>query len=117
MTSISDNTTVYLVLCNAPTRASAEDMAQVLLEQGLAACVNILPAVTSLYRWEGKLTQSEETPMLIKSTAAALPRLQETLVALHPCDVPEIIAWPVTHGLPAYLHWVATETQPTIRGD
>lgn len=100
---------VLLVISNTPDRASAERIATALVEKKLAACVNILAECLSIYRWEGKLERAGEVPLLIKTTRAAWPALQDALRELHPYDVPEIIALPVQAGLPDYLNWVLQE--------
>lgn len=102
---------VLLVLTNLPDRATAERIAEALVTARAAACVNILHACTSVYRWQGELERAEEIPMLIKTTRAAYAGLEQQLRALHPYEVPEIVAVPVTAGWPAYLDWVATETK------
>jgi periplasmic divalent cation tolerance protein len=101
---------VLLVLTNTPDRATAERIAESLVAKRVAACVNILGACTSVYRWEGKLEQASEVPLLIKTTRDAYARLESELRKLHPYELPEIIALPVTAGLPAYLDWVMEET-------
>ncbi len=100
---------VLLVLTNAPDRATAERLAEALVTDRVAACVNILPGCTSVYRWQGKLERAEEVPLLIKTTRDAYARLEAELRKLHPYEVPEIVALPVTAGLPAYLVWVQQE--------
>lgn len=95
-----------LVFCNAPDSKTADDIAQTLVAQRAAACVNILPNCRSVYRWEGKTESGVETPLLIKTTPARLPAVMETIRRLHPFEVPEIIAVPVVAGLPAYLSWI-----------
>lgn len=102
--------TVLLVLCNAPDAATAEKLADHLLQSRLAACVNILAPCSSRYRWQGVIETATEVPLLIKTTAAAYPRLEAALREHHPYELPEIIAVPVDRGLPAYLQWVADET-------
>jgi periplasmic divalent cation tolerance protein len=102
---------ILLVITNLPDRAVAERIAETLVTQGIAACVNILAECTSIYHWEGKLNRTGEVPLLIKTTKAAYPRLQDALRKLHPYEVPEIIALPVSAGLPEYLNWVVQETQ------
>lgn len=99
-----------LVLTNCPDEETANAIALAVVEAGLAACVNILPRVQSIYRWQGKVESATEIPLLIKSTAALYPSLQAAIAQRHPYDVPEIIALPITRGLPAYLNWVAAET-------
>jgi len=98
------------VLTNVPDAATAETIARSLVERRLAACVYILPAVNSVYRWEGKIEQAVETMLLIKSTESRYAELEKAIVKLHPYDVPEIIALPIVAGLPEYLWWVASET-------
>lgn len=99
-----------LVLTNLPDADSARQVARQLVEQRLAACVNILPACTSVYRWNDAIESATEVPLLIKTTLARYPALQAALTELHPYELPEIIAVPLHEGLPAYLAWVDTET-------
>lgn len=100
-----------VVLCNAPPDR-AEAIATTLVEQRLAACVNVIPGVTSIYTWKGKVEREGETTLLIKTRAARVQALTEAIQAVHPYEVPEIIALPVLPGLgePAYARWVALET-------
>ena len=100
-----------LVLTNVPDRAAAERIADLLVEQRLAACVNLLAPCRSVFRWKGAVQRDEEHPMLIKTTVERYPALEQALRAAHPYELPEIIAMPVERGLPAYLDWVAAETQ------
>ncbi len=102
---------VLLVLTNLPDRDSAERVADALIESRAAACVNIMAACSSLYRWQGKIETASETPLLIKTTRAAYPRLEATIRAHHPYELPEIIAVPVDADYPGYLQWVAQETK------
>lgn len=101
---------IVLVLTNLPDRASAQRVAQSLIEHHAAACVNILAECSSVYRWEGKVESASEVPLLIKTTRSAYPRVEELIQLHHPYELPEIIAVSVAAGLPAYLHWVAQET-------
>lgn len=101
-----------LVFTNLPDRAAAERLADQLVGQRLAACVNILAPCRSVYRWKGAVQHDEEHPMLIKTTAERYAELESALRAGHPYELPEIIAVPVGKGLPAYLDWVAAETVP-----
>ena len=101
-----------LVLTNLPDRAAAERIAEILIGQQLAACVNILAPCRSVYRWKGAVQQDEEHPVLIKTAAERYCALEEALRAAHPYELPEIIAVPIERGLPAYLAWVARETTP-----
>lgn len=101
-----------LVLTNLPDRAAAERLADLLLEQRLAACVNILAPCRSVYRWKGAVQHDEEHPMLIKTSAERYPALEQALRREHPYELPEIIAVPIEGGLSAYLDWVDAETKP-----
>lgn len=105
---------VLLVLTNLPDRDHAQRVAAALIESRAAACVNILGACSSVYRWQGKIETASEVPLLIKTTRAAYPRLEATLRAHHPYELPEIIAVPVSAGLPGYLQWVAQETSTDL---
>jgi periplasmic divalent cation tolerance protein len=100
-----------LVLTNLPDVASAEKLAHALIEGRAAACVNVLAACRSTYRWQGAVEMADEIPLLIKTTAANYPLVEEIVSTQHPYDVPELIAIPITYGLPAYLGWLATETE------
>ena len=100
-----------LVFTNLPDRASAERLADLLLEQRLAACVNILAPCRSVYRWKGAVQHDEEHPMLIKTSAERYGELERALRQGHPYELPEIIAVTIEQGLPAYLDWVAAETK------
>ena len=95
-----------MVLTTMPDAASAERLATRLLEAGLAACVNIGPEMLSLYEWEGELQRGREVQLTIKTAATRYAELEEAISRSHPYDVPEILAVPVTNGLPAYLDWV-----------
>jgi periplasmic divalent cation tolerance protein len=100
---------ILLLLTNLPDRDSAQRMAHSLVENHAAACVNILAECNSVYRWQGKVESASEIPLLIKTTRAAYPRVEELIRAQHPYELPEIIAVPVVAGMPAYLQWVAQE--------
>ena len=101
---------VLMVLTNLPSRDSAEKLADALVAQRAAACVNILAPCRSVYRWKGEVQHDEEHPVLIKTTRARYAALEAAIRAAHPYELPEIIAMPVSAGLPAYLQWVADET-------
>ena len=103
--------TKLLVLTNLPDRAAAEKLADMLIAERLAACVNILAPCRSVYRWKGAVQHDEEHPMLIKTTQARYAELEQALRAGHPYELPEIIAVPIERGLPAYLDWVAADTK------
>lgn len=98
-----------MVLCNCPDEASADRLAQGVIEARLAACVNRLAPVQSVYRWNERIEIATEVPLLIKTTASRYEAVQAWLQVEHPYDIPEIIALPLAAGLPAYLAWIAQE--------
>jgi periplasmic divalent cation tolerance protein len=100
-----------LVLTNLPDRASAEKLADSLVERQLAACVNILAPCRSVYRWQGAVERAEEHPILVKTTRERYAALERAIVDGHPYELPEVLAVPIERGLPAYLDWVASETK------
>jgi len=104
--------TALVVLTNLPDRAAAERLADALIGQRVAACVNILAPCRSVYRWKGAVQHDEEHPVLIKTSADRYPALEAAIRALHPYELPEIVAVKVEGGLPAYLAWVDEETRP-----
>jgi len=104
---------VLLVLTNLPDRPAAEKLAQTLVGEGLAACVNILAPCRSVYRWNGVVQSEEEIPVLAKTTSERYAALEAAIRSNHPYELPEIVAVPVERGLAAYLAWVAEETAVT----
>ena len=100
-----------ITLCTCPSQAVAEEIATSLVEQGIAACINIIPKITSIYKWQGKLEKDEETLMLIKTDQSRYRDLEQALLSLHPYELPEIIAVPVEQGLTGYLNWVTQCTK------
>lgn len=103
-----------LVLTNCPDAGTATRIARALVEQRLAACVNQLAPVQSVYRWQGAVEAAAEVPLLIKTTRDRYVALEETIRQLHPYTVPEIVAWPLTLGFGPYLRWIDDETQPPM---
>ena len=103
-----------LVLTSMPDRAAAVQLAQALVDRRLAACVNVLAECTSVYRWQGKLENAAETPVLIKTRSALYPEVEAAIRGLHPYELPEIIAVPIGYGLTEYLEWVSGETTISI---
>jgi len=103
---------VLLVLTNLPDRNAAMHLARALIARRAAACVNVLAECTSVYRWQDKIEEASEVPVLIKTTDKAYPALEQSIRELHPCELPEIIAVPLSRGLPGYLDWVIAETTP-----
>lgn len=100
-------TDARIVWSACPDAAAANDIAATLVREGLAACVTVLPGTHSVYRWEGALEHQAQSVLMIKCQAAAYPRLESRLRALHPDRVPELLCVPVIAGLPEYLAWMA----------
>ncbi len=103
-----------LVVTNMPDAASAAQLAHRLMSERAAACVNQLAPCISTYRWQGKIESETEVPLLIKTSKSAYKRLEGLIHEIHPYELPEIIAVPLTAGLPAYLSWVSSETKPEL---
>lgn len=101
-----------LVLCLHPDPAAAEILAGALVEKRLAACVNLMPGVRSVYRWEGKIEHAQEILLLIKTTTDRFDAVKDHIVSAHPYGLPEVIALDVVAGLDRYLDWVHSETAP-----
>lgn len=97
---------VMVVWVTAPDNGVAEKIAKTLVDESLAACVNIMPAIRSIYRWEDKVQDEPEVMLMAKSTADRFDALAARVKALHPYSTPEIIAAPIVQGDPAYLRWV-----------
>lgn len=100
-------TGAVVLLSTVPTEAVALLVARTLVEEQLAACVNVLPAVRSIYRWQGKLQDDHELLLVIKTTAAREPQAVARLREIHPYTCPEAIALPIVGGNPAYLAWLS----------
>ncbi len=86
--------------------ADAERIGRALVEQRLAACVNVVPGVVSFYRWQGELQRDQEWLLVIKTRAEALEPLRAALLSLHPYELPELVAWPIVAGHEPYLRWI-----------
>ena len=98
-----------IVFCTAPAEA-AQRLASTLVEERLAACVNVLPAVESIYRWQGAVERADESLLVAKTSDASLERLMSRLAEIHPYSTPEIVAVDVAKASAAYLAWVDAET-------
>lgn len=96
-----------VVLCTCPDAATAERIATALVEARLAACVNVVPGVSSTYRWQDGICRDSEVLLIVKTANERFDALRERLLALHPYDVPEIIALGVVDGSAPYLDWIA----------
>lgn len=103
-------TDALVVLVTAPSADKAAELARALVEERLAACGNVVPGLRSIYRWEGRVQEDAEALLLLKTTRARFEALRERVLALHPYQVPEVLALPVEAGSAAYLAWIAGET-------
>ncbi len=101
--------TALLCLSTCPDAEIAAKIAHALVEERLAACVNRLPGLLSTYRWQRKIHEDAEVLLLIKTTRECFEPLRARLVELHPYEVPELVAFEIAGGLPAYLDWLARE--------
>jgi len=99
-----------LVITNLPDKTTALKLAEKLISKKLAACVNVQAACTSFYRWQDKIETTSELPIFIKTLAQHYAEVEKTIKAMHPDELPEIIAVPISDGLPAYLQWISDET-------
>ncbi len=103
---------VVIAFCTCPDDASAARIARALVEERLAACVSRIPGVRSTYAWQGAVHDDAEVLLLIKTQASRFDALRERVLALHPYELPELVAVEVTRGLDAYLAWVAAAVTP-----
>ena len=104
------STPAIAILCTAPDAASAERIAGVLVDEKLAACVNLVPGLSSTFRWEGKVQREPEVLLLIKTQRARFDAVCARVKALHPYTVPELIALPIESSTPDYLAWLIENT-------
>ncbi len=104
-----------LGLTQLPDRAAAQALARALIEARLAACVSVGGAAESLYHWRGEIEMAQEIPVWIKTCGDIYDQVEAVIRAQHPYELPEIVAVPICHGLPAYLDWIAAETGPPTR--
>ena len=102
---------VRIVLITAPDLAVAAGLGRALVEERLAACANLVPQVTSIYRWEGAVQEDSEVLMVVKTSAGRIAALTERVLALHPYEVPEVLVLPVESGAAAYLDWVRASVE------
>ena len=108
------NQDFMLVLSTFPDAAVAERIARALVAESLAACVNVVPGVRSIYVWNEAVQDTQEVLMIAKTTAARLAELRRRLVELHPYDVPEVVAVRLADGHDAYLRWIAAATRTPL---
>lgn len=104
-------TGAIVVLVTVPDPAKAAEIARALVEERLAACGNVLPGLRSIYRWEGKVQEDAEALLVLKTTRARFEALRERVLALHPYEVPEVVALPVEAASAPYLEWIAAQVR------
>lgn len=104
-------TDALVVLVTAPAADDAARIARTLVEERLAACGNVVPGLRSIYRWQGAVQEDVEALLVLKTTRDRFEALRARVVALHPYEVPEVIALPVEAGSAPYLAWIASETR------
>ena len=109
-------TDACVVLCTAPDPAVAETIADRLVADRLAACVNVLPGVVSIYTWQGARCRDTECLLIIKTTVTAYPALERTVKQIHPYEVPEILRLPVVAGWGNYLDWISRSVAAPVAG-
>jgi periplasmic divalent cation tolerance protein len=97
---------VIVTLCTCPDKDTAEKIARQLVENALAACVNILPNIRSIYSWQGQIESADEHLLMIKSPQAGYQAIETAILSYHPYKLPEIIAIPIEHGFSEYINWI-----------
>jgi periplasmic divalent cation tolerance protein len=102
---------IVLILTTVPDTTAGEAMARALVDERLAACVNVLPAMTSVYRWQGVVERATEHQIVIKTTRARVAAVQARLGELHSYDLPEFLVLDVAGGSPGYLDWIRDEVR------
>ncbi len=100
-----------IVLNTCPDAETAQRIATELVAQQLAACVNIIPNIKSVYRWHGKVESGSEYLLVIKTNSDCYTELEQVILTLHPYELPEVVAVPINTGLPAYLDWINNNTK------
>ena len=100
-----------MVICAFPNMEKARQIGTVLAQAQLVACVNLIPGIRSIYRWEGRLEEQEEVMAFFKTSAARYEEVEQKVIELHPYELPEIVVVDLTGGFPAYLQWVWSSTQ------
>ncbi|MFC1670756.1 divalent-cation tolerance protein CutA [Spirochaetota bacterium] len=94
------------IFCTVPTKEVASDIADKLVNDGLAACVNILPEITSIYKWKGEICNDKELLLIIKSSEDQFDNIRKEIIELHPYEVPEVISIMIESGHEPYLNWI-----------
>jgi len=106
-----------IILNTCPNHDTAKQIAESLVTRGLAACINILPGVESVYKWKGQVECEQEYLLIIKTRADAYSSVEQAILKQHPYELPEIIAVPLANGLPAYLAWIDDNCNATGKPD
>ena len=101
-----------VVLITTPTSEGAAEIARALVQEGLAACGNVVPAIRSIYRWAGEIHDDAEALLVLKTERRLVSAMKERLPVLHPYQVPELLVLPVEDGLGPYLDWIARSVRP-----
>ena len=109
-----DKNNFILVITTVSSETEAKKLGQALIENKLAACVNILPSITSIFRWEGKISAETELIIIAKSHQKLFPMIKEMILSIHSYDVPEIISLPISSGSEEYLKWIEQELQDIL---
>ena len=104
-------TDAIVVFVTTPSAEKAAELARALVEEGLAACGNVVPGLRSIYRWEGKIFDEPEAWLVLKTSSARFEALRARVVALHPYECPEVIALPIAQGHAPYLAWIVENTR------
>ena len=107
--------THYVVLCTCPDEQAARRLASEVVEAGLAACVNIVPGLVSVFFWEGEVQSENEQMLVIKTSDVVYSSLEAHLFESHPYDLPEVIACPIERGLAGFMDWITAETRHSSR--
>ncbi len=107
---------VVIAFCTCPDAATASRIADALVGERLAACVSVLRGVQSVYRWQGAVERADEVQLLVKTVAGRMPALAARVKALHPYELPEVVAVEAAAGLPAYLEWIRDQVAPDAGG-
>ncbi|MGD8925297.1 MAG: divalent-cation tolerance protein CutA [Thioalkalispiraceae bacterium] len=105
------DTTHKILMTTLPDEDQARDIAEMLVTEKLAACINILPMMTSIYEWEGKVEQGEEHLLLIKTDQHSIEAIQNVILDVHPYELPEIVVVPIVGGYEPYLKWISESVQ------
>lgn len=100
-----------VIYCTCPNIETAEKISRLLINQHMAACVNQLPGITSIYEWEGKIQRDQEVLLLIKTTEERFDAIRQLVIEEHPYELPELIAVPISQGLPDYIEWITQCTK------